>query len=277
MALAHLPLWPMEKKNGLLLDILDKRNMSLSEFFDLSPTDWQQEFGLSDQAIEDVKTAKAGLPEYASLATKLLQYDLELIPYTSEQYPPTLTRNLQVQYVPLLLYTMGNSRLFHEPTVAIVGSQKPSAIALEFTKNIAQTSVQNFEVVVTGFDKGVERTALEETLKIGGQSILVLSQGMLTFSSGFKRYYEQITAGDLLVCSFEHPKARQSKEASLERNRCLLGLAEKIYVAEVEPAGSLWGSLNAELQYGRTIYVRKPGKDEKNANRLLIAKGAKPV
>ncbi len=83
MALAHLPRWRTERINRLILEILDNRNISLSEFFELAPNDWQQDFGLNEKEIEDLKTAKVGLPDYASLIEKLLKYEIDLIPSIS--------------------------------------------------------------------------------------------------------------------------------------------------------------------------------------------------
>jgi DNA processing protein len=277
MALAHLPRWRTERINRLILEILDNRKISLSEFFELAPDDWQQDFGLNEKESEDLKAAKAEFPDYVSLIEKLLQYEIDLIPYVSERYPPTLKRNLQIKYSPPLLYTKGDPKLLHEPAVAIIGSRKASQRSLEFTRNVAQRCAENFEVVVSGFAKGVDRTALDETLNANGRSIIVLPQGILTFSSGFKRYYEPIIAGDVLVCSNYHPKSRWNAGLAMGRNVYIYGLAEKIYVAESNFEGGTWSGVIDGLKKGRIIYVRKPEANEKNANAHLIEKGATPV
>jgi DNA processing protein len=277
MALAHLPQWRPEHINQLIFDILDIRKISLAEFFECTPKDWRHEFGLNDKEIDALKTAKSELSKYVSLAEKLGTLGVELIPYISEQYSPTLKRNLHNQCFPLLLYAKGNLHLLHETAVAIVGSRKASERALEFTKNIAQHCAKNFEVVVSGFLKGVERTALDETLNANGQSIIMLSQGILSFSRGFKQYYEQIAAGDLLVCSASHPKSRHDVELKKGQSAHIYGLAEKIYVAESHSEGRTWSNVIDGLKRGQRIYVRKPEVDEKNANGLLIAQGVKPV
>ena len=277
MALAHLPRWRTERINGLMLAIFETHQILLAEFFECTLKDWQQEFGLNAKEIEDLSTAKAALPVYVALTEKLLKLEVELIPYLSEHYSPTLKRNLQIKSAPPLLYTKGDVKLLQEPAVAIVGSRNASARALEFTRNVAHRCVQNFEVVVSGFAKGVDQTALDETLHVNGRSIIVLPKGILTFSSGFKKYYEQITAGDVLVGSTYHPKARWDAGLAMGRNVYIYGLAEKIYVAESNFEGGTWSGVVDGLKKGRTIYVRQPEADEKNANQILIAKGAIPV
>ena len=63
----------------------------------------------------------------------------------------------------------------------------------------------------------------------------------------------------------------------MARNPIIYGLASEIYVAESSDKGGTWSGVIDGLRKGRTIYVRKPNPREKNANGLLISKGAKAV
>ena len=114
-------------------------------------------------------------------------------------------------------------------------------------------------------------------LKYKGHSIIVLPQGITTFSSGFRKYYKQIIEGDVLVLSTFHPKAPWSVQLAMARNPIIYGLAKEIYVAESSNKGGTWSGVIDGLRKKRTIYVRMPEANEKNANLLLIRKGAKPV
>jgi DNA processing protein len=114
-------------------------------------------------------------------------------------------------------------------------------------------------------------------LKYKGQSIIVLPQGIMTFGSGFKSYYKQIIDGDVLVLSTFFPKAPWKAELAMARNPIIYGLADEIYVAESSDKGGTWSGVLDGLKKGRKIYVRKPDSDEKNANNMLISKGACPV
>lgn len=279
MALAHLPKWRMERINGLIVEILHDKKISFSEFFELNPPELQKEFRLNTKEAEDLENAKTELPNYSFLAESLLQQGFDLITIDSEEYSNTLKQNLNLKYSPPLLYIKGNKQLLHEYTVAIVGSRNASDVSLEFTKTIAQNCADNHEVVVSGFAKGVDKTALDETLKVHGQSIIVLPQGIMTFSSGFKEYYTQIVEGSVLVLSTFHSNAPWSVGLAMRRNAYIYGLAEKIFVAETDSTGGTWNGVIDGLRKGRTIYVRKPGApgDEKNVNELLILKGAVPV
>jgi predicted Rossmann fold nucleotide-binding protein DprA/Smf involved in DNA uptake len=60
----------------------------------------------------------------------------------------------------------------------------------------------------------------------------------------------------------------------MARNPIIYGLADEIFVAESSEKGGTWSGVMDGLRKGRKIYVRKPEPNEKNANILLIQKGA---
>ena len=277
MALSQLPNWGNERINRLLIELLHNKKISFAEFFELDAENLKAEFGLSFKEAEDVLKAKEELPNYAFLAESLAEQGFHLIPIDSKEYSQTLKQNLKVKDSPPLLYVKGNITLLHEDSVAIVGSRNASPVALEFTKNIAKNCVERNEIIVSGFAKGVDRTALEATLEYDGRSIIVLPQGILTFGSGIKKYYRKIIDGDILILSTFQPKAPWSVGLAMQRNTYIYGLANTIYVAESDTKGGTWnGALNG-LKRGLKVFVRQPQTDEKNGNNLLILKGGIPV
>jgi len=277
MALAHLPGWRMEKINNLIAKILDNCGISLAEFFELEKDDWRDEFELDEKETEDLENAKSELPNYSFLAESLISGGFDLIPLNSQEYPETLKQNLKMKYSPSLLYVKGNKQLLHEPSAAIIGARNASDISLKFTRNIARICVENYRVIVSGFAKGVDKTALDATLEVFGHSIIVLPQGIMTFASGFRKYYTQVVEGDVLILSAFHPRAPWNAGLAMARNTYIYGLAETIYVAESNSKGGTWSGAMNGLRKGRTVYVRSPNPDEVNANNLLILKGAIPV
>ncbi len=277
MALAHLPRWRTERINRLIIDILQEKKMTFADFFSFDKNDLQNEFDLNSKEAEDLENAKKELPNYSFLAESLINQGYNIITIDSEDYSPTLKANLKLKFSPSLLYVKGNKQLLKEETVAIVGSRNASDISLLFTKTIAQKCAKDYKVVVSGFAKGVDKKALDETLAVAGHSIIVLPQGIMTFSSGFRKYYSQIVQGDVLVLSTFHPKVPWSAGLAMSRNVYIYGLAKTIYVAESDSKGGTWSGVLDGLKKGRNIYVRKPKPDENIANELLILAGAKPV
>jgi DNA processing protein len=274
ITLAHIPGWGYVKVNRLIARIYQEQCITLEEFFDLPDTDWQKLYDLAPSDIDELNVAKKELPNNAFLAEQLESEGYELIPITSPDYSQSLKENLKTTHAPVLLYVKGNKQILQEKSVAIVGSRDASNVSLEFTDHIAQQATRDFKVVVSGFAKGVDKQALDSAIKYIGQSIIVLPQGIMTFSTGFKTYYKQIVDGDVLVVSVFHPRVPWKAELAMARNPIIYALADEIYVAESSETGGTWSGVIDGLRKKRKIYVRKPESTEDNANNLLIEKGA---
>ena len=274
IALAHLPKWGYGKINSLIVKFFHDEKITIEDFFNLPESVWSSKYQLDSKEISDLQKAKSELPNNAFFAENLFSQGYELIPITSPEYSKTLKQNLKASHSPALLYVKGNKQILHEKSIAIVGSRAAEGKSLEFTNNIAKLASKDFKIVVSGFAKGVDKQALDSAIKYKGQSIIVLPQGITTFNSGFKTYYKQIVDGDVLVLSTFHPKAVWSAGLAMARNPIIYGLADEIFVAESSEKGGTWSGVIDGLRKGRKIFVRKPEPNEKNANNLLIQKGA---
>ncbi len=274
IALAHLPRWGHLKINNLIIKFYHENKLSIEDFLQLSENDWKNQYGIEYKEVEDLKKAKSELANNAFLAESLNNKGYEFIPITSPEYSKTLKENLKAAHAPALLYVKGNKQIMQEKSIAIVGSRNASDKSLEFTDNIAKLASKEYKVVVSGFAKGVDKQALDSAINYKGQSIIVLPQGIMTFGSGFKKYYKQIVDGDVLVLSTFFPKAPWKAELAMARNPIIYGLASEIYVAESSDKGGTWSGVVDGLRKNRKIYVRKPDANENNANNLLIQKGA---
>jgi len=274
IALAHLPRWGYFKINSLIIKFYHEYKISIEDFFQLSENDWKTLYSLQIKDIEALKKAKSELTNNAFLAETMHNEGYELIPITTSEYSKTLKENLKAAHSPALLYVKGNKQIMQEKSIAIVGSRNASDKSLEFTDNIARLASIEYKVVVSGFAKGVDKQALDSAINYKGQSIIVLPQGIMTFGSGFKKYYKQMVDGDVLVLSTFFPKAPWQAELAMARNPIIYGLADEIYVAESSDKGGTWSGVVDGLRKNRKIFVRKPEPSENNANKLLIQKGA---
>ena len=275
VTLAHMPEIKTKIKNKIIARFY-LEGKTVIDFFNAGENTWKNHYNLSEKEIKILKQNIEKLGNNAFLVESLLEQGYKIIPIISPEYSPTLKKNLKYSS-PVVLYAKGDLQLLQKEAVAIVGSRKANEISLIFTENIAKNAAENSKVVVSGYAKGVDRKALDSALKYGGQSIIVLPQGITTFQSGFKKYYKHIISGDVLVVSIFHPNARWSVGLAMARNPIIYGLANEIFVAQSDNKGGTWAGVLDGLKKGRTIYIRKPEHQEKNANNLLIQKGAKPV
>lgn len=277
IALSHLSGWGYLKTNNLIIKFFHENNISIEEFFMLDEKIWKEHYQLDERQVSDLKKSKSEVANHAFLAESFYNQGYEIIPIISPEYSKALKNNLKAAHSPAVLYIKGNKKILNEMAIAIVGSRQASDLSLKFTDNLAKLASKEYKVIVSGFAKGVDKQALDSAINYKGQSIIVLPQGIMTFGTGFKNYYKQIIAGDVLVLSTYFPKAPWKVEQAMARNPIIYGLANEIYVAESSDKGGTWSGVLDGLRKGRKIYVRKPEPGEHNANQLLIQRGAIPV
>ncbi len=264
-----------KRKNEIYVNCF-KHNpqISIIELFEDSST-WE-EVGLNEIEKVQFEESRMQLANNSFLVDELMAQGYDILPITHEDYPKLLKENLKFN-APTVIYTKGNKSLLQEPSIAIVGSRSADVMSLSFTDNIAKSATKNNKVVVSGFAKGVDRQALDSAVGTNGKSIIVLPQGIMTFGSGFKQYFKHIVQGRVLVMSSFAPKAPWSVEFAMARNPIIYGMASEIFVAQSEEKGGTWSGVIDGLRKKRSIYVRYPEKNEKNANLLLIQNGASAV
>jgi len=277
IAISQLTGWKHERLNNLIIKFFHEQKILIEDFFQISENDWRNVYELNEKEIIDLLKVKSEIPNNSFLAESLFNQGYEILPIISPEYSKTLKANLKTQYSPAVLYIKGNKQILSEKSIAIVGSRNAGELSMQFTDNIAKLASREYKVVVSGFAKGVDKQALDSAIKYKGHSIIVLPQGILTFSSGFKTYYRQIVDGDVLVLSTFFPKTPWRTDLAMARNPIIYGLANEIYVAESSDKGGTWSGVADGLRKKRIIYVRQPEISEQNANLLLIQKGAIPV
>ena len=272
VTLALIPRMWTKRKNEIYVNCFQHvPQISIIDLFE-NRSNWEI-VGLNEVEKVQFEEAKSQLSNNSFLVEELMAQGYDILPITHEDYPKLLKENLKYN-APTVIYSKGNKSLLQEPSIAIVGSRNADAKSLSFTNNIAKKAVENNKVVVSGFAKGVDRQALDSAVGANGKSIIVLPQGIMTFGSGFKEYFKHITQGRVLVMSTFAPKAPWSVEFAMARNPIIYGMASEIFVAQSDSKGGTWSGVIDGLRKNRPIYVRYPEKNEKNANLLLIQRGA---
>ncbi len=232
--------------------------------------------GLNSTDIALLQAAHQELNNCAIKVNELQSLGYSLIPIHCDEYPRRLKKKLGFKS-PVMLYAKGNKELLKGRCIAIVGSRDANDASMIFTQNIAQKAVSDGFAVVSGYARGVDRKALDAALECGGSSIIVLPQGIETFSCGFKKYCKFINSGRLLVISAFDSKARWNVGYAMARNAYIYGLSQKIYVAQSSRGGGTWSGALDGLKRGDEIWIYYPQPQENIGNLLLIEQGAKPA
>lgn len=155
----------------------------------------------------------------------------------SMEYPALLK---EIADPPVVLYAKGQLSCLSQPTLAIVGSRKPSITGLDNAKHFAQQLAQHQLTIVSGLALGIDAQAHQGCLSAAGQTIAVLGTGIDCI---YPRRHHQLAADiqekGLLISEFPL-KSPPIPGHFPQRNRIISGLSLIILVIEAAiKSGSL--------------------------------------
>jgi DNA protecting protein DprA len=194
-----------------------------------------------------------------------------------DNYPEYLKNVLGTAAPPILSYC-GNINLLNKARVGISGSRHVSDKGIRITYDISKALAENGVVVVSGYANGVDSIAHRTALENGGSTIVVLAEGLYSFS--VKKEFKGIWDWNkVLVISEFRPTDKWMEYRAMKRNSTIIGLSDAVIVVE---AGIKGGSFDAGckvLDMKRGLFVPKYAQPPMSAigNDELIKRGASPI
>ncbi|MGM0784592.1 MAG: DNA-processing protein DprA [Pseudomonadota bacterium] len=153
-------------------------------------------------------------------------------------WPRLLT---QIADPPPLLWAEGDLAALVPPTLAIVGSRRPTREGLTNAAAFARELVGRDWAVVSGMALGIDGAAQSAALDAGGRTVAVLGCGVdVIYPPRHASLYHRLLAeGGLLLA--EHPPGTRARAGFFpRRNRIVTGLSLGVLVVEAaEKSGSL--------------------------------------
>jgi|AntRauTorckE6833_2_1112554.scaffolds.fasta_scaffold13436_2 DNA processing protein len=185
-----------------------------------------------------------------------------------------------VANAPKRLYFQGKLPEDRPPTVAIVGTRRPTPYGKDITYTIASELARSGVVIVSGLALGVDAIVHQAALDVKGKTIAVLANGLDSVYPASNRGLAKkiLESGGALISEYEpHVKARDYQ--FLERNRIVSGISDAVLVTEAaERSGTLATAAHA-AQQGREMFVT-PGNITSPMSigcNNLIKHGANPI
>lgn len=157
---------------------------------------------------------------------------------------------------PEQLYIRGALPESRRPTVAIVGSRKPTAYGAEVTHRLAYDLAKAGVVVVSGLAFGIDSIAHKAALEAGGITIAVLPGGLHAIYPAAHRGLAQdiLQNGGALVSEHE-PGVEARKYHFLARNRLVSGLADALIVTEATERSGTLSTVAHALEQNKDIFA----------------------
>ena len=157
---------------------------------------------------------------------------------------------------PKTLHYLGTLPSSRQPSVAIVGTRKPTSYGREVASRFARELAQAGVVIVSGLALGIDATAHRACLDSGGTTIAVLGNGLhRLYPVANRALGERIVHEGGAVIS-EYPEGTEPYPSNfLQRNRLVSGLADAVVIIE---AASRSGTLNTAMHalgQGRDIFA----------------------
>lgn len=194
---------------------------------------------------------------------------------------PYLQITVNIPKPPKTLFYIGILPEQRIPTVAVVGTRKPTSYGTEVTTQLAYELAGKGIVIISGLALGVDALAHRAALDAGGTTIAVLPCGLDTIVPRTNRQLaiDILGHGGALVSEYSPASTASYKSNMLERNRIVSGLSDGILITE---AGARSGTLNTAshaLAQGKDVFV-VPGNITSPMSagcNALIKQGATPV
>ncbi len=154
------------------------------------------------------------------------------------------------------LYYTGTLPDARRPTLAIVGSRKPTRYGTEVTERFASALASKGVIIVSGLALGVDAIAHRAALDAHGTTLAVLANALPEISPRTNRELgERIIREGGAVLSETGEDDPLGKWSFLYRNRIVSGLSDAILITE---AGARSGTLNTAahaLAQGKEVFV----------------------
>ena len=187
------------------------------------------------------------------LLERVREAGIQTISIVDEDYPRPLRDALRGN-APPLLFIAGHAALLDAPAAAVVGARNPSRRGEDLAAACAETLAREGAVIVSGGARGVDCTAHESALRDGGNTIVVLPQGILTYR-GPALLFDAIQDGRAAVVSQFAPDMAWETHAAVTRNATISAFSLLVCVIEPKKTGGSVRTARCALAQGKRVLV----------------------
>lgn len=202
-----------------------------------------------------------------------VSYDGRYVTVTDADYP---ARFRQLRYPPWVIFYAGNSDLWKQAGIAVIGARSTSAQGRECCRDITSILKEKY-VIISGLAKGIDAIAHKEALD--ARTLAVIGCGIdVVYPRENAALYRSIKERQLIISEYpSHAKPFASHFPW--RNRLIAALADAVVVIEAKERSGTMHTVNEALELSRPIYCAARSYLEKDylGNALLLSQGAQPL
>jgi len=248
---------------------------SAAAVFDSIAADYRDDDGASKAVIGHLRSKK----DWAAIEERMRQAippRAEMIAFSDKNYPSKLKN---IPDPPPYFYYKGDLKCLEGPSLAIVGSRKPTDYGRRMTAKLAGELASGGVTVISGLAFGIDAYAHEAALEAGGSTAAVFGCGLdYIYPPAHGDLAEKIARSGCVISEF--PRGTRPERFNFPiRNRIISGLSDGILIVEAgEKSGALVTAAYA-LEHNRDV-LAVPGSADSRLSfgpNDLIKQGAVPV
>ena len=174
------------------------------------------------------------------------------------EFPPQLR---DAAHPIALLYYQGWWDLVASPSVAVVGTRKPTKEGLARTRRLVKELVADDYTVVSGLAAGVDTMAHRTAIEEGGRTITVigtpLSHNYPRENADLQRYIAEkfLVVSQVPLKRYEERDYRYNRSFFPERNVTMSALTEATIIVEAGEASGTLYQARAAIRQGRKLFI----------------------
>lgn len=249
---------------------------SLAAVFDASETELAEVQGVSmeraGQFLAALRQAKV-----AEELDRAERSKVKLITWADEGYPELLK---QIADPPLVLYLVGSVEALNMPSVAIVGTRRPTVYGRETARRFGYQLACAGYTVVSGLALGIDAEAHYGALQAKGRTVAVLGGALDRLFPRENRDLARDMAHKGGAVVSEYPFGRQPDRQTFPmRNRIVSGLSKGVLVIEASLTSGTLITVGQALDQNRSV-MAIPGRIDSPASQgchKLLREGARLV
>lgn len=184
-----------------------------------------------------------------------MEPEIIIIEHGGKLYPRML---LEIPDPPKQLFVIGDPKVLNEPSVAIVGTRKPTDYGIRAAAYFAKSLTNNL-VIVSGLAYGIDTVALDTAVAENKQPVIgVIGSGLDKASFYPKANWPlaiKIIANGGAIVSEYPPGTEPLKYHFPARNRIIAGLSKGTLVIEAGDKSGALITANLALDYNREVFA----------------------
>jgi DNA processing protein len=158
--------------------------------------------------------------------------------------------------VPSFIYYRGKLPEKRVPSVAIVGTRKPTHYGQEVTAKLAGDLARKGIIIISGLALGTDAIAHRACLDAGGTTLAVMANSVdqIYPRTNYELGEMIVQRGGALISEYEPPIGPRDFQF-LERNRIVSGLSDAVLIIEAAARSGTLSTAAHALEQGREVFV----------------------